>query len=72
MLRIDLTAGRPLLAARLAVMSAIPDDGTPVGYAHIALAVGEDCGQVVESLIDQGLISIRCVEGTRCYVREMH
>lgn len=70
--RIDLTPGRPLLAARQAVMAALPADGSPIGYARIALCAGEDCGTIVDTLIDQGMITECHIEGTRCYARTSH
>jgi len=70
--RMDLTPGRPLLAARIAVMSALPTDGTPIGYAQLALIAGEDCGAVVGDLVDHGMVTAMQVDGAMVYLRTAH
>jgi hypothetical protein len=75
MRRIDiLTPGRQQIAARMAVMAALPEDGRPVGYAPLALAAiaCEDAGPIVEQLIEGGLITCSCVDGCMAYARTMH
>ncbi len=75
MRRIDiLTPGREQIAARMAIMAALPEDGRAVGYPVLALAAAacEDAGPIVEQFIEGGLITCISADGCMIYSRTMH